>query len=141
MHTHRVDVFNRTNHDEIVRDVAHHLEFELLPADDRLLDQNFVDGAHIEAAAGELPELLYVVGDATSHATKRERGSNDCGKADVVDDDERLVEIRRHAAFRHLDADLRHRVAEQQAIFGNLDGVDLRANQLDVVFFQRAALV
>ena len=46
-----------------------------------------------------------------------------------------------HAAARHLDADLAHRVAEQQAILGHLDGLDRRANQLDVVLLEDAALV
>ncbi len=41
----------------------------------------------------------------------------------------------------HLDADLPHRVAEQQPVLGNLDRVDLRADQLDVVFLQRPPLV
>ena len=64
------------------------------------------------------------------------------GKPDLLDDDQRLFE--RCCAtplLRHLDADLPHRVAEQQAIFGHLDRVDLRANQLDVVLLEDAALV
>ena len=43
------------------------------------------------------------------------------------------------AAGRHLDADLLHRVAEQQAILGHLDRVDLRADQLDAVRLEHAA--
>ena len=39
-------------------DVAHHLELELLPADDRLLDQDFVHRAELEAALREVAELL-----------------------------------------------------------------------------------
>ena len=34
---------------------------------------------------------------------------------------------------RRLQADLAHRVFEQQPVFGLLDGVDLRADQLDAV--------
>ena len=49
---------------------------------------------------------------------------------------QRLLERRGDAALRHLDADLLHRVAEQQPILGHLDRVDLRANQLDVVFLE-----
>ena len=54
---------------------------------------------------------------------------------------ERLLERAGDAALRHLDADLAHRVAEQQAVLGHLDRVDLRANQLDVVLLEDAALV
>ena len=54
---------------------------------------------------------------------------------------QRLFERPGHAALRHLDADLAHRVAEEQAVFGDLDRVDRRANQLDVVLVENAALV
>ena len=50
VHAHRVDVLDRADDDEVVGDVAHHLELELLPADDRLLDQDLVHRAHLEAA-------------------------------------------------------------------------------------------
>ena len=63
------------------------------------------------------------------------------GKADVVDDRQRLFERPGDAARRHLDADLPHRVAEQQPVLGHLDRVDRRANQLDVVLLEHAALV
>ena len=62
------------------------------------------------------------------------------GKPTLVDDRQRLVERLRDAAGRHLDADLRHGVAEQQPILGHLDRLDRRANQLDVVLLERAAL-
>ena len=63
------------------------------------------------------------------------------GKADVLDQRQRFLERRRDAALRHLDADLPHRVAEQEPVLGHLDRVDLRANQLDVVSLEDPALV
>ena len=45
------------------------------------------------------------------------------------------------AALGHLDADLLHRVAEQQPIFGHLDRGDRRADQLDLVLLEDAELV
>ena len=63
------------------------------------------------------------------------------GKPSVLDERQRLVERLGDAALRHLDADLPHRVAEQQAILGHLDRLDLRADQLDVVLLEDAALV
>ena len=141
MHAHRVDVLDRADDDEVVGDVAHHLELELLPADDRLLDQDLVHRAQVEAALGELVELVDVVGDAAADAAERERGPDDGREADVVDDGGGLGERPGDAALRHLDANLPHRVAEQQAILGHLDRVDLRADQLDAVLLQDAALV
>ena len=141
VHAHRVDVLDRADDDEVVGDVAHHLELEFLPADHRLLDQDLVHRAQVEAALGELFELVDVVGDAAADAAERERRADDGRKADVVDDGGGLVERLGDAALRHLDANLLHRVAEEQAILGHLDRVDLRANQLHAVLLQDAALV
>ena len=35
-----------------------------------------------------------------------------------------------HAAFRHRDAEVIHHLAEQVAVFGDIDGVDARAENL-----------
>ena len=49
--------------------------------------------------------------------------------------------VARQAAGRHVEADFLHRVAEQQPILAHLDGVDLRADQLDAVLGEDALLV
>ena len=55
--------------------------------------------------------------------------------------DERVFERSRQAAARDVDADLLHRVAEQQPVLADLDGVDLRADQLHAVLGEDALLV
>ena len=40
--------------------------------------------------------------------------------------------------LRRVEADLAHRIFEQQAVFGLLDGVDLGADQLDAVLVEHA---
>ncbi len=47
---------------------------------------------------------------------------------------DRVDELR----LRRLEADLAHRIFEEQAVFGLLDGVDLGADQLDAVLIQDA---
>ena len=49
------------------------------------------------------------------------------------------IAFQRHAA-RHVEADLHHRLAEEFAVFRLVDGVGARADQLDVVFLEHAAL-
>ena len=44
VHSHRVNVLDRAHNDEIVGRVAHDLKFELLPPDDRFLDEDLVYG-------------------------------------------------------------------------------------------------
>ena len=82
VHAHRIDVLDRADDDEVVGDVAHHLELELLPADDRFLDEDLVHRAQLEAALGEVAELLDVVGDAAADAAERERRADDQREAE-----------------------------------------------------------
>ena len=72
VHAHRIDVLDRADDDEVVRDVAHHLELEFLPADDGFLNEDLVHRAQIDSATRELSELLDVVRDATANAAQRE---------------------------------------------------------------------
>ncbi len=130
---HRVHVLDGADDDEVVRDVAHHLELVFLPPDDGLLDENLVDGAQAEAASGELTELFDVVGDAAADAAEGERRADDGGEPRALHDVERLGQGAREPALRRLDADFGHRVAEQQAIFTDLDRVDVRSDELDAM--------
>src|SRR6185436_625523 len=66
VHTHGIDVLDRADDNEVVGDVAHHLELEFLPADDGLFDEDLVHRAEVQAAAGELAELLDVIGNAAA---------------------------------------------------------------------------
>ena len=58
VHAHRVDVLDRADDHAVVGAVAHHLELELLPAGDRLLDEDLADRAGRDAGGGEALELL-----------------------------------------------------------------------------------
>ena len=99
-------------------------------------------GLRLEAARGQLAELLDVVGDAAADAAERERGPDDrrearsSRRASSASSSERARPL-----VGHLDADLLHRVAEQQPILGDLDRVELRADQLDAVLREDALLV
>ncbi len=65
---HRVDVLHVTDGDARVAGVPHDLVLELLPAEDALLDENLVDAGALEAAFGDVLELLDGVGDAAAGA-------------------------------------------------------------------------
>ena len=80
VHAHRVEVLDRADDDDVVGAVPHHLELELLPADDAPLHQHRAHRRELEPPADERLELLEVVGDAPAGAAQRERragGSRD----------------------------------------------------------------
>src|SRR2546429_1202107 len=68
---HRVEVLDGADDDDVVGAVAHHLQLELLPADDRFLDEYLADGRQVETAGDEVVELLAVVGDAARSEERR----------------------------------------------------------------------
>ena len=63
------------------------------------------------------------------------------GQADVLDGGQRLVEGVGDGGLRVLEADARHRLAEELAVLGLLDRFALGADQLDAVFREHAHVV
>ena len=62
------------------------------------------------------------------------------GKPSVLRELARLGEGARETALRHVEADRPHRVLEELAVFGDLDRLDRRADQLDAVLLEDAGL-
>ena len=65
-------------------------------------------------------------------------GAQDAGVADAVGELQAAVDGVDELRLRRFEADLAHRVFEQQAVFGLLDGVDLGADQFDAVLVEHA---
>src|SRR5690606_39610976 len=63
---HGVEVFDAADDDDVVLVVAHHLHLVFLPADETFFDQDFGDGAEVEAAGGDALELFFGVGEAAA---------------------------------------------------------------------------
>ena len=99
-----------------------------------------MDRAEIEPPARELAELLDVVGDARPDAAERERRPDDARKTQLFDRGQGLLNRTDVAAVGDVGANRPHRVAEKQPVFGNLDGLDRGANQLDAILRERAVL-
>ena len=92
MHSHGVDVLDRADDHDVVGTVAHHLQLELFPADQALLDQDLPHGRHVEPMLDDRTKILDVVGDPAAAAAECEGGPHDRGKAGRAADGQRLVE-------------------------------------------------
>ena len=57
MDAHGVDVLDGADHDDVIGEVAHDLELELLPAGDALFDEGRAYGAGVEAVGDGAAEL------------------------------------------------------------------------------------
>ena len=67
---HRVEILDGADDDAVVLAVPHHLHLELLPAEQRLVDQKFAGGGKVETPAADFREFLAVVGDAAAAAAE-----------------------------------------------------------------------
>ncbi len=141
VHAHRVDVLDRADDHAVVVVVAHDLELELAPAEDRLVEQDLADRRCVEASADDFAELLRRARDAAAAAAERVRRAHDDRQADV---DQRVLGFgggRRDRAARHLQARPLHRDAKLVAVLGAADRLVVRPDQLDAMLRERAVLV
>ena len=141
MHAHRVDVLDEAHRDHLVLRVANNLDLELLPVEDRLLDEALVRERGVESASADRLQLLVVVAEAAARSAHRVRGTDDDRVANRVVDE---VESRLHgvddARLRRLDAELLHRLLEDLAVLSALDGVEVDADDLHAVLVEDALL-
>ena len=79
----RIHVLHRADGNAGVFGVAHHLVFDLLPADEAALDHHLANRAGAQAALHALPVLLLGGNDAAARAAEGEGGANDRGEADL----------------------------------------------------------
>ncbi len=140
MHAHGVEVLNGADDDDVVGEVAHHLELVFLPAEDAFFDEALVDGREVEAAGENLHQLFAVVGDAAAGAAEGEAGADEDREAELAGEVEAVAQVVDQSGLGDFEADADHGVFEEQAVFGLLDGFELGADELDVVAVEDAGV-
>ena len=137
MDAHRVEVLDRADDDGVVSAVAHQLELELVPAEQRLLDEHLADRALGERALQQTLELLGRPRRAAAVPAERERRPQDHRQGQTLGHVLRRRDDRR---LRHPQARREHGLAEALAVLGALDDVDRRPDQLDAEIVEDALL-
>jgi hypothetical protein len=106
VHAHRVDVLDRADDDRVVRVVAHELELVLLPAQDRLLEQDLGRRARLQPVADEADEVCFGVREARAQAAHGERRADDERVPEVLRELLRLLQGVRDVAAGDVGAGL-----------------------------------
>ncbi len=83
-------------------------------------------------------QIFAVVGDAAAGAAHGEAGAQDGGVAVFGGEGEAAFDVGDELRGGRFEADLAHRVFEEQPVFGLLDGVDFGADQFDAVAIEDA---
>jgi hypothetical protein len=137
--THRVEVLDGANDDDVVGGVTHHLELVFLPAEDTLLDQTFASGGLPQRPLDESVEFVVAERDASPRTAQSETRPEDGGQLCLLENPARLLDRPRVSGSRELEADAAHRLAKLVAILRLVDGVELGPDQSDSVAVEDAA--
>src|SRR5918996_2515115 len=139
MDSHRIEVFDRADDDDIIFMIAHDLQLEFLPTQYRFFDENFVNRRNVQPMLHDLFEVVWPIGKISAAAAKRTRRSNNQRKVKPLLDPHRLAQIARIAAPWQIQSGAPHRLFEEIAILSFLDRSQLRADHLDAVAIENAS--
>src|SRR5215210_2177538 len=121
MDAHGVYVFDGADHDDVVGDVAHDLELELLPAGYALFDEGAPYGAGVEAVGDGAAEFALVAGRSPSLPAQGKAGADYEGVSDLRGQVYGFGDALYGATRRNLQADALHGLGEELAVLGFAD--------------------
>src|SRR5699024_5280438 len=135
VYTHRVNIFDRADDDDVVVFITQQLKLIFFPAKDRLLDEHAVDGTHFQPAAHFAFKLIFRPHDPAAGPAHGKGGTNHNRKSaqffgNFLGLQHRLG--RTTLALR--DINLIHKIPELLAVFGNINCGNVYTNNLDVSF-------
>ena len=139
MDAHRVEVLHPADRDRGVVRVAQDLELDLVPAEQRALDEHLADGARRQAVGDPLACLRRRVREAAAAAAEREGRPDHDRRPQLLHEPHPIRDRLDDRALRHRLADAHDEVAEAAAILGRAHRVERRAEHADVVPLQHAA--
>ena len=137
VHAHRVEVLDRAHDHHVVAAVADHLELELVPAEQRLLDEHLRHGALTQRAVEQHLELGPRVRGAAAVTAQRESRAQDHREREVA---RHLGKVGHDQRLRHSQARAAHGLAEELAVLCAADHLRRRADQLDPERIEHARL-
>ena len=138
VHSHGIEVLDGADDHDIVVQVAHHLELELLPAENGLLYQDLRDRTQIKAPPDDALEFLRVVRNPAARSAQGVGGPNDGRVAQAVDQSRGLSDGVDEMPGGHLQPRLVHRLLEQLPILRRADRLETGPDQLHAVLFEHS---
>ncbi len=90
----------------------------------------------VQSAGQNLHQLFAVVCNAAARATQSEAGPDQHRETELRGKLQAVAQVVHQRRLRNLEADAQHGVLEEQPVLGLLDGLELGADQLDVVLVE-----
>lgn len=136
MNTERVKVLHVAHRNAVVVGVPDDLVLQLLPALERLLDQDL--RRQRQGASGHVPELLLVVCEARAQTAQCVRGTHDNGVSDLVRSVQCFLDGVDGDRLGDGDVDLVQRPGEEVTVLADFQGPHTGSQDLDAVFLKDA---
>ncbi len=141
VNSHRVQILNRADDDDVVGSIPHDLELELLPTDNAALDQHLTRRRELEPPPHDSFVFIAVVGDSATGSAERKRGPDDRRKAHHVDEIQRFVVGRRDSTNRNGESDALHRRSEFSPVLRHPDCARVGADERHTVRREHTGVV
>ena len=141
MDAHGINVFDETDRDHPVLLIPYDLHLQLLPPENRLLDQELTGHREAQAAAGDGNQLLPVIGEPSPGSTHGVGGADDDGKAELTGDSFGLVDGGGDPGAGGGDPQPRHGLLEELPVLSALDGLQVHPDDPHAVLLQDPRLM
>ena len=140
MDTHWIEVLDGANNNAVTCGIAHDLHLNLFPTLNGLLYQHLMLWRKQESLLHNLYELFWSMSNAAARATKGKAWANDHGISQVSNDALSVFHRVSDVCTSNLQANVLDRLAEELTVFTGTDGLQVAANDLDVVLVKNTCL-
>ena len=140
VNTHWIEVLDGADNNTVTCGIAHDLHLNLFPAFNGLLYQHLVLWGKQEALFNNLYELFWGVSNAAARATKGEAWANDHRVSQVSNNTLGVFHGVSDVCAGNLQANVLDCLAEELSVLTGTDGLQVTANDLNVVLVKNARL-
>ena len=140
MNTHWIEVLDRADNNTVTCGIAHDLHLNLFPALDGLLYQHLVLWRKQETLFNNLYELFWGMCNATARATKGEAWTNDHRVSQLSNNTLSVFHGVSDICASNLQANVLDCLAEELSVLTGADGLQVAADDLDVVLVKNSSL-
>src|SRR5208337_5228047 len=121
MNTHRIEVFNGADYDDVVFLVPHHFKLILFPPYHRLLHKHLADRAELQPPLKEFTIFFNVICNTSSSAPERVCRPEDDRETKMLYDIKPVLDGGDCCTLRDFQPDVPHRLLKQLPVFSFLD--------------------
>ena len=140
MNTHWIEVLDGADNNTVTCGIAHDLHLNLFPALNGLLYQHLMLWRKQESLLHNLYKLFWGMCNAAARATKGEAWANDHGISQVSNDALSVFHGVSDVCASNLQANVLDCLAEELTVLTGTNGLQVAADDLDVVLVKNACL-